>query len=352
MKYFVVILELTLLTLFNVSNIHADTIELPVDDSYVEGVIAPLETEHQSEEENEIQVYTFILERPEKVSLHFISHIKRMRIQIRDFDEYKIIDEILRADESPYDYNLVLEKGQYTLYIIKIAPMGAFGLALEEDNIGDYKLKINTSSLRFGTSNDDGDEQITVGNKYGDYFTSRDGTDTISKTIKMKKLKNGTYTFHFISDMAIEFEIININGDRVYNARLETDYNKTEEVYFDSGMYDIVCKTKEAGSFQIAINPGSLQTTVTKAPYKESSALKETETIRENSSEVVDFDEGIMPQGDIETKSREDREERSILDVIISFFVNDTIVSTVIGYLVLGIIITVVGGLILSFLKR
>ena len=47
--------------------VYAEILEIPLDGSYVEGVITPLETEKMSGEENEIQVYSFCLEEPGKI---------------------------------------------------------------------------------------------------------------------------------------------------------------------------------------------------------------------------------------------------------------------------------------------
>lgn len=310
--------SLLILIFVNVLYVHAENFEIPLDDSYVEGVIAPLETEKMSAEENEIKVYSFQLEEPGKIDLHFISHVNNMRFQIKDIDENVIEDDYIRSEYSPKDYKLTLDAGTYTLHIIKIAPTGLMGVQVSDDNIGDYKFKMKYSSILNQEKNADG--QISYGKTYEGFFQSRNNSDTVEKNLGLRVTQNGTYMFQISSDMTLDYLIRDADENVIGKGTSYADGNSTQEFALTSGVFDIVCSTSEAGSYQIHVEPKEI--------------------------EGSDEGDGASPQKDTGRDVESDDEKSNIIEKLGSVIANDFIPSTVGGQIAIEIIVTVVGGLI------
>lgn len=326
MKRIVPFCSWLILIFVNVLYVHAENFEIPLEDSYVEGVIAPLETEKMSAEENEIQVYSFQLEEPGKIDLHFISHVNNMRFQIKDIDENVIEDDYIRSEYSPKDYKLTLDAGTYTLHIIKIAPTGLMGVQVSDDNIGDYKFKMKYSSILNDKQENNADGQISYGKTYEGFFQSRNNSDTVEKNLELQVTQNGTYMFQISSDMTLDYLIRDADENVIGRGTSYADGNSTQEFALTSGVFDIVCSTSEAGSYQIHVE------------------LKEIE----------ESDEGdeASPQKDTGKDSESDDEKSNIIEKIGSVITNDVFPSTVGGQIAIGIIVTVVGGLIVYLFTK
>lgn len=325
MKRIVLLGSLFILLFVNVLYVRAETMEIPLDDSYVEGVITPLETEKMSAEENEIQVYSFQLEEPGKIVLHFISHVNSMRFQIKDIDENVIEDDYIRSEYSPKDYELTLNTGTYTLHIIKIAPTGLMGVQVSEDNVGDYKFKMNYSPILNDKQKNKADRQISYGETHEGFFQSRNNSDTVEKSLELIIDKNGTYVFQISSDMNLDYLIRDIDENIIGRGTSYADGNSKQEFELTSGSYTFVCSTSEAGSYQINIE------------------LKKIE---------VDNEEIAAQQEDAGEVSERDGEKNGIIEKIGSILMNNTFPSTVVGVILLGIIVAVVGGLILYLITK
>lgn len=326
MKRIVPFCSLLILIFINVLYVHAENFEIPLDDSYVEGVIAPLETEKISAEENEIQIYSFQLEEPGKIELHFISHVNNMRFQIKDIDENVIEDDYIRSEYSPKDYTLTLDAGTYTLHIIKIAPTGLLGVQVSDDNIGDYKFKMKYSSILNNKQENNADGQISNGNTYEGFFQSRNNPNTAEKNIELQVNQNGTYMFQISSDMTLDYLIRDTDENVIGRGTSYADANSTQEIALTSGVFYIVCSTNEAGSYQIHIEP------------------KETKGGDERDE--------ISSQEDTGRDSESDDEKNNIIAKIGSVITNDVFPSTVGGQIAIGIIVTVVGGFILYLFTK
>lgn len=325
MKRIVLLCSLLILLCVNVLYVRAETIEIPLDDSYVEGVITPLETEKMSAEENEIQVYSFRLEEPGKIVLHFISHVNSMRFQIKDIDENVIEDDYIRSEYSPKDYELTLNTGTYTLHIIKIAPTGLMGVQVSEDNIGDYKFKMKYSPILNDKQKNNADGQISYGETYQGFFQSRNNSDTVEKSLEVVLTQNGTYVFQISSDMTLDYLIRDADENIIGRGTSYADGNSKQEFDLTSGSYNVVCSTSEAGSYQINIEPKEI--------------------------EVVNEEDAAQQEG-TGKDSDKDGEKNGIIEKIGSIIMNNTFPSTVVGAILIGIIVSVLGGLILHWLTE
>lgn len=325
MKKMILFCSLFVLLLAIVSFIRAEAFEIPLDDTYVEGVITPLETEKISAEENEIQVYSFQLEEPGKIALHFISHVNSMRFQIKDIDENVIEDDYIRSEYSPKDYELILNTGTYTLHIIKIAPTGLMGVQVSEDNVGSYKFKMKYSPILSDKQKNDIDAQSSYGEIYEDFFQSRNNSNAVEKSLKLKLEKNGTYVFQMSSDMTLNYLIKDVDENIIGRGTSYPGVNSRQEFALTSGSYNIVCSTSEAGSYQINIEPKEI--------------------------EASDKKDAVQ-QEDTGKDSERGGEKNGIIEKICNIFMNDTFSSTIGGTILLGIIVAVVGGGILYLLTK
>lgn len=324
MRRIVLFCSLVILMFVNVLYAHAETFEIPLDDSYVEGVIVPLATEKISAEENEVQVYSFHLEEPGNIDLHFISHVNNMRFQIKDIDENVIEDDHIRSEYSPKDYKLTLDVGTYTLHIIKIAPTGLMGVRVSDDNIGDYKFKMKYSSILNDKQENNVDGQISYGKTYEGFFQSRNNSDTVEKSLGLQVTQNGTYMFQISSDMTLNYLIRDADENVIGRGTSYADGNSTQEFALTSGVFDIVCSTSEAGSYQVHVEP----------------------------KEIGGSDEGdeASSQEDTGRDSERDGEKSSIIEKIGSVITNDVFPSTVGGQIVIEMFVAVIGGLILFWI--
>lgn len=317
MKRIVLFCSLVSIILFNRLRVCAETLEISLDDSYVEGVITPLETERMSGEENEIQVYSFYIENPGKINLHFISHVNNMRFQIKDIDENIIEDDYIRSDNSPQDYMLTLDVGTYTLHIIKIAPTGLMGVQVSDDNVGDYKFKIEYFSIINDKNENNADGTVILGRNYEGFFQSRNNSDTVQKNHKFSVSENGTYAFTISSDMTLNYLIKDIDENVIGEGSSYNDSDSRQELALSSGTYDIICNTSEAGSYQIFIE----------------------EKVIESSNEK--YSVFSQEEQKIEEDEKNNTEKSGVIEKILS-------PSTFIGAIVVGVI----SGVIVAFLTK
>lgn len=320
MKKIILFYSLLILLLINVLCVRAETIEIPLDDSYVEGVITPLEIEKMSAEENEIQVYSFQLEKPGMINFHLISHVNIMRFQIKDIDENVIEDDYIRSEYSPQDYELILNRGVYTLHIIKIAPTGLMGVKISEDNIGNYKFKMKYSPIFTDEQKDNADGQIFCGETYEGFFQSRNNSNMVEKSLELILEKKGTYVFQVSSDMALDYFIRDNDENIIGRGTSNADNNSKQEISLESGSYNVLCSTNEAGSYKIDI---------------------ELEKIEVDNEEDTTQQENIGKGG-----------KNNIIKKIINLMMNNTFPGTVVGQFLIGTIITVVGSLIVYLVTR
>lgn len=249
------------LAFIDVFSVRAKMRQIPLDDSYVEGTIVALESESQSAEENEIERYSFQVDKPSTIELHFITHINNMRFQIKDIDENIIIDEYIRSEYSPYDYSMTLEAGVYTLHIIKIAPTGMLGVVLSDDNVGDYKFKMKSDYiLKDETSgNMDRSDYVELGKTYIGYFASRNNSDYIDNEHKLRIGEQGEYTLSLKSDVRLSYSVRDKDENEVQSEYVYSDEIHTEELVLDSGEYTIIVSSDEVGKYEIDINPNELE---------------------------------------------------------------------------------------------
>lgn len=317
MRRIVLFCSLVILMFVNVLYAHAETFEIPLDDSYVEGVIVPLATEKMSAEENEVQVYSFHLEEPGNIDLHFISHVNNMRFQIKDIDENVIEDDYIRSEYSPKDYKITLDVGTYTLHIIKIAPTGLMGVRVSEDNVGDYKFKMKYSPVIDLNNESHVEGRISLGQTYGGFFQSRNDNNTVEKMHELNIPEDGTYILTISSDMALNYSIKDIDENVIGSGSSYVDANSNQEVVLLSGIYNIVCNTSQAGSYQILVQ------------------AKDSGVSNEEDSPVSQEEQELEENG----KDKEDREKSSILEMIFS-------PATFFGAILVGVISGVIVALI------
>lgn len=236
--------------LFDVMIGQAEEENIPIDGTYVEGIITSLESETMSAEENEVYRYSFQLEEPGQIDLHFITRVNRMRFQIRDQDENIILDDYIEKEENPKDYSLVLSEGKYTIHIIKIAPTGGFGIQVSEDNVGEYKFKIEYEPF----SSEKGDEGIVSVNKnYESFFESKNNNDTVEKVHQLEVAEEGEYIFGVTSEMNMNFSFRDEEENIVVDGNsLGADMFK-QEVRLLEGTYHIICDSSESGKYQLLV---------------------------------------------------------------------------------------------------
>lgn len=163
MKRIVLFCSLAILMFVSVLYAHAETFEIPLDDSYVEGVIVPLATEKMSAEENEVQVYSFHLEEPGNIDLHFISHVNNMRFQymfqissdmtlnylIRDADE-----NVIGRGTSYADGN---SKQEFAL------TSGVFDIVCSTSEAGNYQIHVEPKEIEGRDLGDEASPQEDTG---------------------------------------------------------------------------------------------------------------------------------------------------------------------------------------------
>ena len=313
MKKIVCVYGVFVLLFFNVVFVHANTEKIPMNDTYVSGVITALSNEKTSGEENEVKRYSFQLEQPGKIDLHFISHINNMHIQIKDSDENIIEDDYITKEDSPKDYPLTLDQGTYTLHIIKIAPLGLFGAQVSEDNVGEYKFKMKYSPvLTEENENIKEIDSIALGKKYKGFFESKNDNDIAEQECQLQISKNGKYKFNLSSDMNVDYVIKDKDENVIGEGESGPDDESTEEYELSKGTYDVVFSSEDAGSHQVIVSADEV---------KENNEENEGEESEENKKE---------------TKS-----EKSFFKTLLS-------PSTFIG----ALIVTVVGGVIILIIEK
>lgn len=307
MKKIITMFCIGVLLLFNIEVINAKDAEIPLDNSYIEDVITTWKNEETSREENEIKKYSFQLEEPGKIDLHFISHIDKVRFQIKDIDENVIKDEYIYRSESPQDYSLVLDKGIYTLHIIKIP--------YADENVGTYKFKMNyTDILAEGQSYIGDLDTISAGKTYKGFFQSKDDDDSIENTSTLNIDAEGKYLFTFLSDMNMSYSIRDIDENEIDSGDIYANEKAESELELKKGTYYLIRKTSDSGEYQINIEGKDIIQDEEKDKDKEKSDNKDNTT-----------EEG----------------KKTILDKFIS-------PSTAVGALV----ITILGGLVVAYFTK
>lgn len=253
MKKLVTLFCIMLLLFMNVIMIHAKDSEIPLDDSYVEGVITTWKNEETAWKENEIKKYSFQLEKPGKIDLHFISHIDKVRFQIKDIDENIIKDDEILRDESPQDYSIILDKGIYTFHIIK--------LPYADENVGTYKFKINyTDILTEGQSYIGDSDTISAGKMYKGFFQSKNDGNSIENTSTLNIKTEGKYQFTFLSDMNMSYSIRDIDENEIDSGDIYANDKIEKELELNKGTYYLIRKTSESGEYQINIEGKEIKT--------------------------------------------------------------------------------------------
>lgn len=114
---------------------------IKTDGTYYEGFVSYIGGQERTGKSTPYQCFQFILTKPTKLKLHFISHIEKyVDIELRDADENIIrpFSKRISSTQSPFTETVTLNKGRYTFTIFKLKSRST------ASNTGDYKFKFES----------------------------------------------------------------------------------------------------------------------------------------------------------------------------------------------------------------
>lgn len=117
---------------------------IKTDGTYYEGFVSYIGGQERTGKSTPYQCFQFILTKPTKLKLHFISHIEKyVEIELRDADENLIapFSKRINIKQSPFTETVILNKGNYTFTISKLRASNNIS------NTGDYRFKFESLEL-------------------------------------------------------------------------------------------------------------------------------------------------------------------------------------------------------------
>ena len=225
---------------------------IPLDGTYVKGVITTLETERISQETNTVRTLAFTLDKPGKIDLHFISHVPYMHFKLMNEDEVKILGERMWEHYSPYSYSTVLEPGTYLFDIIKEAPRGMMGTTLSDDNVGEYRFKINYTPFNTSqpTINNTDHSYFEIGNEIKSYFSA---TNRETQIYQFNITSDGMYDLSIHSDIQLSYELRDSDENEIFSINIEPNTFNIDQFNFSTGAYLLKMDSFELGEYHFSI---------------------------------------------------------------------------------------------------
>ena len=160
--------------------------------------------------------------------------------------------------------------------------------------------------------------KIILGQTYEGFFQSKNNNDAVQKNHELSVSENGTYTFAISSDMTLDYSIKDIDENVIGEGCLYADSNSKLEFVLTVGTYDIVCKTSEAGSYQLLVGE------------------KEVEANKEEDNVISQDEQNVKEEDKVNNIDRSNIAEKIFSP------------STFIG----AILVTVIGGVIVSLITK
>lgn len=301
--------------LFEAVSVYAYDGEIPLDNSYVEGVITLSEL-NGLEPNDTLRVYSFQLGEPGNIELHLITHAESMGMEIRDVDENIIEAGWIYSSSSPYDYKYILEQGQYTLQLLK---------GYDERCVGDYKFKIKFDPINTGMKMEDF-QDISLYEVYTDYFTSKKDSSTVDKKYNFKITENGEYFLNVDSKINLSCTIRDSDENVLVEDYVYVDDKYNHSLTLPEGNYTLAVASSESGEFTFDISGSG----------KESKEVNSNDPSPESESDSEDAEK--------ENSEQPEKEE--------SFFDKHFSPSTFRGAILITVVGGVIVGLILHYLKK